>query len=345
MTSGRDTDDIPSSLDIATNHARSGRNWDKIYQYICIHPTDFFVILPGRQWSIGHQAVYHGDVNLLKRLLTLFSDQQIDIRSKTGDGKTLLDVAKEKQAKHKEMFTYIEHLFDQDELIEAAKASHWPKVMSLLEKNRYLANEKPPYAPYFLLHHVVMNGNEQILKQLLENAHLVTDVRSANNETPLQLATRLRRSTMCSLLQGDTHQKSDTSTAQCDTRDFASASRLPVKTFEPTYSTLPETHSQTSLSEKIQHVDTNKTIVMSADDCDEQTMEDLTCILSSQLFIDPVMASDGCTYERSAIVDWIKKYHSSPTTGALMMNPTVEDNVEMKRRVQRFRTSSNQWKD
>ena len=332
-----DTDGILSSLEIATNYARSGRDSEKLYQYICVHPADFFAILPKRRWSIAHQVVYHGDVNLFKRLLSLFFDQKLNIRSTSGDRKTLLDVAREKQTTHQEMFAYIEHLFTQDELMEAAKASNWSIVMSLLEKNRYLVNEKPPYSPYFLLHHVVMNGDVQILKQLLEKFHPVTDVRSANHETPLQIAIQMKRSEMCSLLRGENQSE-----AAVPSPSKTLASPLPTKTFELINSAARPARSQPPIPEAIRHVDTAKTTVVDPpvpDESNEQTMEELTCILTNHLFVDPVIASDGRTYERSAILDWIHVHRSSPITGA-PMNATVKDDLDMKRRIQRLGLSS-----
>jgi len=45
--------------------------------------------------------------------------------------------------------------------------------------------------------------------------------------------------------------------------------------------------------------------------------------------IDPVIASDGQTYEREAILEWIKTFPCSPMTGA-PMDATFTDNVELK---------------
>ena len=42
---------------------------------------------------------------------------------------------------------------------------------------------------------------------------------------------------------------------------------------------------------------------------------DYCCLITKQLFYDPVMAADGKTYEREAIEGWFKKSQSSPWTG------------------------------
>lgn len=43
-------------------------------------------------------------------------------------------------------------------------------------------------------------------------------------------------------------------------------------------------------------------------------MDDLMCPITQEMMDDPVMASDGHTYERAAIADWINRKHTSPIT-------------------------------
>ena len=40
----------------------------------------------------------------------------------------------------------------------------------------------------------------------------------------------------------------------------------------------------------------------------------LVCPITFSLFFDPVIAEDGHTYERSAIIDWIQRNSTSPLT-------------------------------
>ncbi len=42
--------------------------------------------------------------------------------------------------------------------------------------------------------------------------------------------------------------------------------------------------------------------------------EDLICPITYQMFRDPVIASDGHIYERTAIVRWISEHGTSPLT-------------------------------
>ena len=66
---------------------------------------------------------------------------------------------------------------------------------------------------------------------------------------------------------------------------------------------------------------------------DRFMMKNLKCPLTDQYFIDPVIVIDGHTYERTAILDWVNIYSSSPTTGA-PMDATFRENTDIKRRIQ-----------
>jgi hypothetical protein len=116
----------------------------------------------------------------------------------------------------------------------------------------------------------------------------------------------------------------------------------------------PQKQQQPKPSSGIQHVRRTKTIVSeypstdldppspppssrprltSSSSSNEQLMRNLTCTLTQQMFVDPVIATDGQTYERAAILDWINVYHCSPTTGA-PMDATFRNNTEIKSIIQ-----------
>lgn len=40
----------------------------------------------------------------------------------------------------------------------------------------------------------------------------------------------------------------------------------------------------------------------------------ITCPITCQIFVDPVVAEDGFTYEKTAILTWLKKKSISPMT-------------------------------
>jgi U-box domain len=51
---------------------------------------------------------------------------------------------------------------------------------------------------------------------------------------------------------------------------------------------------------------------------------------------DPVIASDGQTYERSAITEWLSSHNTSPMTRAPMSVTSLQPNSTLKRLIQNF---------
>ena len=55
--------------------------------------------------------------------------------------------------------------------------------------------------------------------------------------------------------------------------------------------------------------------------------DDLCCPITLERFADPVVAEDGQTYERSALVAWVAKTPTSPTTGQPMGDTIVPNHL------------------
>lgn len=77
---------------------------------------------------------------------------------------------------------------------------------------------------------------------------------------------------------------------------------------------------------------------MDEHDDDDDVPDDLRCPITTLLFKDPVVACDGHTYERSAIMKWLSKKQTSPLHGAPMATNILTD-VEMKRKVDEYRNA------
>ena len=61
----------------------------------------------------------------------------------------------------------------------------------------------------------------------------------------------------------------------------------------------------------------------------------LMCPISQSRMVDPVLASDSFTYERSEIEEWLGKNSTSPMTRK-QMNTTLTPNQGMKTRIQEW---------
>lgn len=353
------------TLEQAICWPRSGHEFDKVYRYLFLHPEDLFTIPPNRSWSIGHQIVYHGNVNLLQRVLALYREDQIDIHTLSKDGKTLLDVAVVQKSKFKTMYDYVEHLYLQDDLIRAAKQQDWRLINDILDKHPKLANEKPPYSTYFLLHYVIQNGTKDLLENLIDAYKFEMNVLSSNQETLIDMAKRLGKDDMCSIIESLSRERGllssrDEYSRRSDLRNtsmptkFSSVpspikasststppSSLPYPLTDPFAGTGIVTLTLSGdfevISASNMHLSGSNllTTVKPTDDSlpEKPVMRNLTCPLTNNVFKDPVVASDGQTYERAAITKYVQLHHCSPITG-VPMNAVFRENTEIKQMIQ-----------
>ncbi|CAG5130899.1 unnamed protein product, partial [Candidula unifasciata] len=67
--------------------------------------------------------------------------------------------------------------------------------------------------------------------------------------------------------------------------------------------------------------------------------EEFLCPITHELMQDPVMASDGYTYDRHAIVSWIARENRSPMTNVLLTSTEVTPNRTLKMMMQKFLSS------
>ena len=398
------SDQVPLTLELVVNWARSGYEWEKVYRFLFVHPEDLFTIPNGRSWSIAHQIVYHGDVDLFKRILALYSDDQINIHTLSKDQKTLLDVAISRRIAYPDMCTYMEHLFLQDDLIQAGKQSDWRLVNDILDKDNALTNEKPPYSTYFLLHYIVQNGNKDVLQDFIKRFPFQTNVLSADNETAADIAKRLKKDSMCSILESTNRERPEANLGKFKLPEppslmntsnenqnssatiistihpsASSSSTCPYPTHDPFpcpsptrfslnlntngnfvlgpqspfgfgHTELPPTEQQIPIITTTQSTDAgnmslNQSLETNLESMpmtpvtpasNAQLLKNLTCPLTHKIFVDPVIAGDGQTYEREAIAEWVNLYRCSPRTG-VSMNAKFVDNVDVKQIVQSMR--------
>ena len=54
------------------------------------------------------------------------------------------------------------------------------------------------------------------------------------------------------------------------------------------------------------------------------------CPITLEVMKDPVICSDGITYERSAITEWLKTHNTSPKTNQVLPNKTLIPNLTLK---------------
>ncbi|CAF1642425.1 unnamed protein product, partial [Didymodactylos carnosus] len=68
--------------------------------------------------------------------------------------------------------------------------------------------------------------------------------------------------------------------------------------------------------------------------------DSLICPITFDLFRDPVVAEDGHTYEREAIISWIRKHGTSPLTREPLTIEALRPNRTLKKLVDEFEIAS-----
>lgn len=68
----------------------------------------------------------------------------------------------------------------------------------------------------------------------------------------------------------------------------------------------------------------------------EKIPQDFYCPITQMLFVDPVVAADGNTYEREAIEIWLKDHQKSPLTNMNMSSKILTTNTILKKLINDF---------
>jgi len=70
---------------------------------------------------------------------------------------------------------------------------------------------------------------------------------------------------------------------------------------------------------------------------DEDIPEEFLCCITKEMMKQPVITSDGHTYERSAITEWLQRHSTSPKTGQQLPDSTLRPNHSLRAQIIRFR--------
>ena len=65
------------------------------------------------------------------------------------------------------------------------------------------------------------------------------------------------------------------------------------------------------------------------------TPDEYICPITQVVMVDPVLGSDGRTYERSAITEWLRTHNTSPMTREVMTAGTLKPNYALRSLIQR----------
>ena len=63
---------------------------------------------------------------------------------------------------------------------------------------------------------------------------------------------------------------------------------------------------------------------------------DFVCSITTEFMTDPVSTSDGFTYERAAITEWLRTKDTSPKTGATLESKALIPNHSLRSMIRAF---------
>jgi hypothetical protein len=63
--------------------------------------------------------------------------------------------------------------------------------------------------------------------------------------------------------------------------------------------------------------------------------DEYICPITQVVMVDPVLGSDGRSYERSAITEWLRTHNTSPLTREVMTAETLKPNYALRSLIQR----------
>jgi len=69
---------------------------------------------------------------------------------------------------------------------------------------------------------------------------------------------------------------------------------------------------------------------------DLPSLDELSCPITGEMFIDPVVAADGHTYEKNAFVRWMEERQVSPLTNLPLKSSNFVPNTNLKKLVESF---------
>lgn len=69
---------------------------------------------------------------------------------------------------------------------------------------------------------------------------------------------------------------------------------------------------------------------------EDEVPKEWFCPIGQELLKNPVIASDGFTYERKEIQDWFKRSDMSPITGIRLKNRDLIPNIALKNTIEQY---------
>ncbi|CAF2869787.1 unnamed protein product, partial [Rotaria sp. Silwood2] len=144
--------------------------WDLVYRTLLVKSNYLTLIPDNGNYSILHYLVMHGLLDLFNKVIAIPNIRFILLtKTATKPAKDILQISSENQNKsdtHKKLYETIQRLVEMDKFVEHAKNNHISECRKMLQQDEDLANLKPPYRKYYLIHHLAYANNKGAFDQL-----------------------------------------------------------------------------------------------------------------------------------------------------------------------------------
>ncbi|CAF1433087.1 unnamed protein product [Didymodactylos carnosus] len=327
---GRSQRPVTPTIDDLNTLARENKDFDTIYQCIMKHPEWLTQIPSGRRWGIIHQIVFHGNVDQLNRLLTQQAQNpNFLLLSKTGDDKTVLDIAREEVKKNAAMYKRIERLTTMDELLSNAKAENWTACRDLLKKMPDIINEKPAYRRFYFIHQIAYVGDRRVFDEFNQQYHFDLNLLSNNDKSAVDIANDQGHHDFAKYVKSLKEKNQSRTTSDQISRANRAIERSRASDYI-TAATSEDPHKTQNDDGRPLPSNGGGILVGLQPNEKENLINSLTCPLSGKILRVPVVASDGYTYEKENILEWFKTNDKSPVTNEVFKDRELKQNYTIE---------------
>ncbi|CAF3688510.1 unnamed protein product [Rotaria sp. Silwood1] len=303
----------PLSFDVIHDIVKRNDNtkYDLVYRTL-LTKSEYLTLIPDNDnYSILHYLVMYGLLDLFNKVIAIPNIRIILLtKTATKPAKDILQISRENQTKsstHKKLYELIENLDIMDKFVEYAKNNQINECKRMLQQNEDLVNLKPPYRKYYLIHHLAYANNKDAFDQLLSICNFDMKLLTNDNKTASEVALEQKHTRFATYLES---LSSD------------------MRTIREKHDREKEKRNQ----EKMKHDEQIEKQILTTSG--SNMLDCFTCPLTKELFQDPVVLSDGFTYERSAIQKWLDLGNRrSPMTNIELTNITLEKLFKNERRI------------
>jgi len=292
-------------------------HFDLVYQTLLINSTCLCQIPKNETHSILHYIVLHGAYDLFNKVLAIPNIRLILLtKTLSKPSKDILQIADEKKGTskiHKKLYEDIKHLNDMDRLVELGKINDINECKKMLTYDPDLINHKPPYRKYYLVHHLAYSNNKDAFDELNKTYKFDLTLLTSDRKTASEVAFEQNHARFAHYLEKISPQMKQI-------REEHEQAKQKAKQTTAAASTTKKTEE---LEQQI------------ASSAGTNVLDCFTCPLTREVFRDPVVLSDGFTYEREAIQKWLDLGNRrSPMTNMELTDLKLRPNNAIKQAIE-----------